>query len=158
VAHRLALAEIAAGRAAEAVAVMQPMVDAIRAQGFQRHCWQQVALLAVAHIETGAAPSTAVHEAVRLMRGAGAMDWMASHLAEWLTQRSCMADAARVLGWAEKRQACAARTADAQSQAAHERALGALRRTSTQAQIDAWQHQGEAWVDDDVATVLLGVD
>jgi predicted ATPase/DNA-binding winged helix-turn-helix (wHTH) protein len=158
VAHRLALAEIAAGRAAEAVAVMQPMVDAIRAQGFQRHCWQQVALLAVAHIETGDAPSAVVHEAVRLMRGAGAMDWMASHLAEWLTQRVRMADAARVLGWFEKRQAAASRPADAQSQAAHQRALSALRRTSTPAQIDTWRQQGEAWVDDDVATALLGVD
>jgi hypothetical protein len=134
------------------------MVDAIRAQGFQRHCWQQVALLAVAHIETGDAPSAAVHEAVRLMRGAGAMDWMASHLAEWLTQRACMADAARVLGWVEKRQAAGARTADAQSQAAHQRALSALGRISTPAQIDAWRQQGEAWVDDDVATALLGVD
>jgi hypothetical protein len=69
-----------------------------------------------------------------------------------------MADAASVLGWVEKRQAAAARPADAQSQAAHQRAQSALQRTSTPAQIDAWRHQGEAWVDDDVATALLGVD
>ena len=99
---------------------MQPMVDAIRAQGFQRHCWQQVALLAVAHIETGDAAERCgarggAPDAGRRRDGHG---WP-SHLAEWLTQRACMADAARVLGWVERRQATEARTADAQSQAAH---------------------------------------
>jgi predicted ATPase/DNA-binding winged helix-turn-helix (wHTH) protein len=158
VAHRLALAEIACGRPAEAVAVMRPMVDSIRAQGFQRHCWQQVALLAVAWIETGDAPTAAVHEAVRLMRGAGAMDWMASHLVEWLTQCERGPDAARLLGWAGRRQAESGRALDAQSQAALARARQALEGQATATQIEAWRLEGERWLDDDVGSLLLGVD
>lgn len=158
VAHRLALAEIAAGRAHEAVAVMRPAIEGIRAQGFQRQCWQQVALLAVACIETGAAPAATVHEAVQLMRGAGAMDWMAGHLAEWLTQRGRWPEAARLLGWFDRRLAENPRPMDAQSLAAQQRALQALEAQAPAAQVGAWRTEGTRWVDDDVAAVLLGVD
>jgi predicted ATPase/DNA-binding winged helix-turn-helix (wHTH) protein len=156
VAHRLALAEIASGHAAEAVAVMQPIVDNILAQGFQRHCWQQVALLAVAHIETGSAPTPVVHQAVRLMRGAGAMDWMGGHLADWLTQRGRWADAARLLGWLLPRQA--GRPVDAQTLAAQARVDARLGAQVSAVQIQAWQAQGARWADDDVALMLLAVD
>lgn len=157
-AHRLALAEIGRGRAAEAVALMQPMADAIRAQGFQRHCWQQVAVLTVAQIEAGDAPTNTVHETVRLLRGAGAMDWMASHLAEWLTQRARWADAARLLGWIAARQAASGRAPDPQSKAAQDRARRALEAQADAAQRAAWATEGERWIDDDVANALLGVD
>jgi hypothetical protein len=156
-AHRLALAEIARGRAAEAVALMRPMVEGIRAQGFQRHCWQQIALLVVAQIETGDASAPAVHEAVRLMRGAGAMDWMASHLAEWLTQRGRWADAARLLGWTAAAQAASGRAPDAPSQAAQQRAQRALEAHAGAAPRAAWRDEGARWIDDDVANALLGV-
>ena len=79
-AHRVALSEMAQGRADAAVALMQPAVDEIRRAGLLRHCWQQVAVLAVAMIEAGHAPPAPVQEAVRLMRGAGAMTWSACHL------------------------------------------------------------------------------
>jgi predicted ATPase/DNA-binding winged helix-turn-helix (wHTH) protein len=156
VAHRLALAEIANGNAADAVAVMQPIVDAILAQGFQRHCWQQVALLAVACVETGSAPAAVVHQAVRLMRGAGAMEWMGGHLAEWLTQRGRSADAARLLGWLLPRQA--GRPVDAQTLAAQARVHARLSAQANATQIAAWQAQGARWADDDVALLLLAVD
>ncbi|HEY6133668.1 MAG TPA: hypothetical protein VIW70_06800, partial [Rubrivivax sp.] len=158
VAHRLALAAIACGRPAEAMAVMRPAVESIRAQGFQRQCWQQVALLVVACIESGDATAAQVHEAVRLMRGANAIDWMASHLALWLTQRSRWADAARLLGWLARRQAQSGGPVDAPSQAAQERARSALTRAADGKQIGGWHAQGERWVDDDVAEALLGVD
>ncbi|HVK33382.1 MAG TPA: winged helix-turn-helix domain-containing protein [Burkholderiaceae bacterium] len=156
-AHRLALAEIARGRAAEAVALMRPMVERIRAQGFQRHCWQQVAVLTVAQIEHGDAPADAVHETVRLLRGAGAMDWMASHFAEWLTQRGCWADAARLLGWVEARTAASGRAPDPQTRGAQERAQRALDAQASPAQATAWRDEGARWIDDDVANALLGV-
>jgi predicted ATPase/DNA-binding winged helix-turn-helix (wHTH) protein len=156
VAHRLALAEMADGNPAEAVAVMQPMVESIVAQGFQRHCWQQVALLAVAHIACGDAPTAAVHQAVRLLRGAGAMDWMGGHLAEWLTQRRRPADAARLLGWLLPRQA--GRAVDAQTLAAQARVQARVSGSASATQVQAWQAQGARWTDDDVALTLLGVD
>lgn len=156
-AHRLVLAELGRGRAAEAVALMQPMVDAIRAQGFQRHCWQQVAVLTVAQIEAGDAPVESVHETVRLLRGAGAMDWMARHFAEWLTQRGRWADAARLLGWVQTREAASGREADPQSRAAQARAQRAIEAQASAAQAAAWREEGARWIDDDVANVLLGV-
>jgi hypothetical protein len=137
--------------------VMRPIVESIRAQGFQRHCWQQVALHAVALIETGDAPPAAVHEAVRLMRGAGAMDWMASHLALWLTQRGQAADAARLLGWSARRQRESGRAPDAPSLAAQQRARRAIDACAAPSSVQAWQAEGERWLDDDVATLLLGV-
>jgi predicted ATPase len=156
-AHRLVLAELGRGHAAEAVALMQPMVEAIRAQGFQRHCWQQVAVLTVALIEAGDAPVEAVHETVRLLRGAGAMDWMASHFAEWLTQRARPADAARLLGWVAAREAASGRAADTQSRAAQERAQRAVDAQAGEAQAAAWRDEGMHWIDDDVVNALLGV-
>jgi hypothetical protein len=156
-AHRLALAEIGRGHAAEAVTLMLPMVDAIRAQGFQRHCWQQVAVLTVAQIEAGDAPAESVHETVRLLRGAGAIDWMASHFAEWLTQRARWADAARLLGWIAAREAGSGRAPDPQTLAAQQRAQRALEAQASAAQAVAWREQGARWIDDDVANALLGV-
>jgi predicted ATPase/DNA-binding winged helix-turn-helix (wHTH) protein len=156
-AHRLALAELGRSRAVEAVALMQPMVDAIRTQGFQRHCWQQVAVLTVAQIEAGDAPADAVHETVRLLRGAGAMDWMASHFAEWLTQRARWADAARLLGWIAAREAATGLAPDPQSAAAQRRAQAALDAQASAAQVAAWRDEGSRWIDDDVTNALLGV-
>jgi predicted ATPase/DNA-binding winged helix-turn-helix (wHTH) protein len=158
-AHRVALAEMSLGRAAEAVAVMQPAVEQIRAAGLLRHAWQQVALLAVALIEAGDAPPAPVHEAVRLMRGAGAMTWMGSHLAEWLAQRGRAADAARALGWVARRHAERGESATPQGERARERTLAALARLSPPAgpaQLAAWQAEGERWTDDDAALVVLG--
>jgi predicted ATPase/DNA-binding winged helix-turn-helix (wHTH) protein len=156
VAHRLALAELACGRAAEAVAVMQPAVQAIRAQGFTRHGWQQVAMLSVAQIEAGDAPAADVHEGVRLMRGAGALDWMANHLAEWLLQRGRVQDAAQFAAWAERRRA--GRALDALSLAAQARVRDALSARATPAQLEDWRVLGERWDDDAAAQALLAVD
>ena len=58
--HRLALAETALGRPAQAVAAMRQAVDEIRAAGLLRHCWQQVAMLSVTLIEAGDAPAETV--------------------------------------------------------------------------------------------------
>jgi len=154
-AHRVALADMALGRAADAVAVMLPAVHEIRTAGASRHCWQQVALLAVAMIEAGDAPAAPVHEAVRLMRGAGAMSWAPDHLAEWLTQQRRWADAARLLGWAARRHAERGETATEQGQRARQRALAALAVVADAAQCAAWQAEGERWTDADAAAVLL---
>jgi predicted ATPase len=157
VAHRLALAETALGHADAAVAVMERAVEEIRAEGWLRPCWQQVAMLAMAWIETGRAPTAKVHEAVRLMQGAGAMAWMACHLAEWLTQRERFADAARLLGWLARRHAERGETPSGHGERARERALTALRLSADEARIAAWRVEGESWADDDVAQAMLAV-
>jgi predicted ATPase/DNA-binding winged helix-turn-helix (wHTH) protein len=154
-AHRLALAETALGRPREAAALMQQAVDEIRAHGLTRHCWQQVAILAMTLIESGDAPPALVHEAVRLMRGARAMAWMATHLAEWLAQQRRDADAARVIGWCARRQAERGEAGSAHAAGARDRTLAALRTRADAAQIAAWQAEGEGWNDDDVAVALL---
>lgn len=149
-AHRLALALTALGEAAEAVRLMQAAVDEIRAEGMMRHCWQQVALLAMTRIEVGDAAPAQVHEAVRVMQGAGAPGWMACHLAEWLTQRRRWPDAARLLGWAAQHG-----PSDPHSQRARERAQAALDGAADPARREAWRREGEAWSDDDVVAALL---
>jgi predicted ATPase/DNA-binding winged helix-turn-helix (wHTH) protein len=154
-AHRLALAEIACARAPDAVAVMADAVQAIRQHGLQRRCWQQVAMLAMAHIESGDAPAQAVHEAVRLMRGAGAMMWMVCHLAQWLAQQQRWADAARLLGWAHKRYAERGEEPSGHGRAARTRVEQALAAAASPAEVLAWRAQGEDWHDDLVAAVLL---
>lgn len=155
-AHRVALADMAQGRAGEAAALMQQAVDEIRAEGMQRHCWQQVAVLAVALIEAGAAPPAPVQEAVRLMRGAGAMAWMGCHLAEWLAQQRRFADAARLIGWVTHRHAERGETPTEQGERARERALAAIAAAAGAAEVSAWQAEGERWNDDDAAEALLG--
>ena len=154
-AHRLALADMAQGRADAAVALMQPAVDEIRRAGLQRHCWQQVALLAVAMIEAGHAPPGPVQEAVRLMRGAGAMTWSACHLGEWLAQQGRHADAARLIGWATRRLAERGESATEQGERARARALAAIVAAAGDARAAAWQAEGERWNDDDAAQALL---
>ena len=154
-AHRVALSEMAQGRADAAVALLQPAVDEIRRAGLLRHCWQQVAVLAVAMIEAGHAPPAPVHEAVRLMRGAGAMTWMACHLAEWLAQEHRPADAARLLGWVALRHRERGESATDQGERARARALAAIARAASDPQSAAWQTEGERWTDDDAARVLL---
>jgi predicted ATPase/DNA-binding winged helix-turn-helix (wHTH) protein len=154
-AHRLALAEMACARPDAAVAVMRQAVDEIRAEGLMRRCWQQVAILAMAHIENGAAPAAPVQEAVRLMQGAGALMWMVCHLAEWLAQQQRFDDAARLLGWAERRYAERDEEPSGHGQRARARALAAIEAANSAAQRAAWQAEGERWADDDVARVLL---
>lgn len=107
-------------------------------------------------VETGDAPSAVVHQAVRLMRGAGALDWMGGHLAEWLTQRGQFADAARLLGWLQPRQA--GRPVDAQTLAAQARVQADLCAQADAPQQQDWQARGARWSDNDVALMLLGVN
>jgi len=159
VAHRLALALTAhgqAGEAEEAVRLMRRAVESIRAEGWQRQCWQQVAIHALACIEAGDAPAAPVHEAVRLMRGAGAMGWMPFHLAEWLLQRRRAAEGARVLGWADEVQRGVPPTDHAAG--ARERTLRALTAAAPAAEVQAWRAEGRSWSGDDVARALLAVD
>lgn len=155
-AHRVALAEMAQGRAAAAAALMQEAVDEIRAEGMLRHCWQQVALLAVALIEAGGAPPARVHEAARLMRSAGAMTWMGWHLAEWLAQQRRSADAARLGGWVARRLAERGESATEQGERARERTLAAIAAGAGAEAIAGWQAEGERWNDDDAAEAVLG--
>jgi len=157
VAHRVALADTATGRAAEAVSLMQQAVDEIRAHGFMRQCWQQVAMLAMARIETGHAPAAPVHEAVRLMRSAGALAWMGCHLAEWLAQRGRLADAARLLAWVARRHAERGEAPSGHGERSRARTLAALQAAAEPALADTWRAEGEAWDDDDVAAALLAV-
>jgi hypothetical protein len=132
-------------------------VHEIRAHGFMRQCWQQVAMLAMALVETGHAPAAPVHEAVRLMRSAGALAWMGCHLAEWLAQRRRFADAARLLAWVGRRHAERGEAPSGHGERARARTLAALRASVEPAQADAWRIEGEAWSDDDVALALLAV-
>ncbi|HEX2542938.1 MAG TPA: winged helix-turn-helix domain-containing protein [Caldimonas sp.] len=154
-AHRVALSEMAQGRAEAAVATMQPAVEGIRRAGLLRHCWQQVALLAVAMIEAGHAPAAPVREAVRLMRGAGAMTWSACHLGEWLAQQGRHADAARLIGWATRRLAERGEAATEQGERARARALAAITAVAGDLRSAEWQAEGERWNDDDAAQALL---
>jgi hypothetical protein len=146
---------MAQGRAAAAVALLQPAVEEIRRAGLLRHCWQQVAVLAAAMIESGRAPRAPVHEAVRLMRGAGSLAWIACHLAEWLAQQERHADAARLLGWVGRRHRERGETATDQGERARQRALAAIARAADEPRSAAWQLEGERWTDDDAARALL---
>ncbi len=154
-AHRLALAETALGRPGNAVVAMQQAVDEIRAAGLLRHCWQQVAMLTVTQIEAGGAPAASVHEVVRLLRGAGALSWMGSHLAEWLVQQRHAADAARFMGWLVQRRAQRGERPDGLATRSMERAEAGLLALAAPAQIAAWRTEGQAWLDDDAAAALL---
>lgn len=156
-AHGVALAETALGRPEEALQLMRPVADEIRAAGLARHCWQQMAILALAWIETGRAPAAPVQEAVRLMHGAGALPWIGCHLAEWLQQQGRGADAARLLGWLARRHAERGESPGAHGERARDRALAALRAQGAADQLPAWLSEGEAWSDDDVAAALLAV-
>jgi predicted ATPase/DNA-binding winged helix-turn-helix (wHTH) protein len=156
-AHRLALAETALGRPGQAVAAMRQAVDEIRAAGLLRHCWQQVAMLSVTMIEAGGAPAETVHEVVRLLRGAGAVSWMGSHLAEWLVQQRQAADAARFMGWLARRRAERGERPDGHAQQALQRAEAGLQALASAEQIAAWRAEGETWLDDDAALALLAV-
>jgi len=96
-----------------------------------------------------------VLEAVRLMRDAGAPLWMACHLVLWLAQQQRVADAARLLGWAECRYAQRGEAPSAQGIGARQRALQILQAAAGAEQLSAWQGEGARWLDDDACAVLL---
>jgi predicted ATPase/DNA-binding winged helix-turn-helix (wHTH) protein len=154
VAHNLALAEIACGRPAAAWSVMQPVAAAIRARGLARRCWMQVAMAAMAAIEADAADEALLAEAVRLMQGAGGLGWMPCHLADWLARQGRLADAARCLGWAEHRYAARGEAPSGHGEAARQRVLARLERDATPAQRTAWQAEGAAMDDDQLAALF----
>jgi hypothetical protein len=112
-------------------------------------------MLTVTQIEAGGAPAASVHEVVRLLRGAGALSWMGSHLAEWLVQQRCAADAARFMGWLVQRRAQRGERPDGLATRSMERAEAGLLALAEPAQIAAWRTEGQAWLDDDAAAALL---
>jgi predicted ATPase len=157
-AHTVALAEISLGRPEEAVRIMEPAVQAIRAHGLARRCWPQVAMLAMARIECAdpspAAP--AVREAVGLMRIAGSVWWLGDHLAWWLAQRGALRDAARLLGWVDTRLAERKEPRSPQGKAAHARLLSLLDALPEDRRA-ALRDEGARLIDDEVAEVVLAV-
>jgi predicted ATPase/DNA-binding winged helix-turn-helix (wHTH) protein len=151
-AHRLALALTALDRAAEAVPAMDAAAEQIRAHGLERQCWQQMAAAVMVHIEAGSAEPAAVHEVLRLLRGAGAPGWLAAHIAWWLAQRGQSAAAARLLGWIEARAA----PQDPVSRRAVERAAALLAATASSERQQDWRQEGAAWDDEAMVEAVLG--
>jgi predicted ATPase/DNA-binding winged helix-turn-helix (wHTH) protein len=105
--HNVALSEILLGRPEEAAALMEPVVDTLRARGLARRCWPQVGILAAARVAAGepARAADAVREAVGALQVASTLWWLGDQLAWWLAQCGDVAGAARVLGWSDARHA-----------------------------------------------------
>jgi predicted ATPase len=101
----VAMTEVALGRLDRALAVMQPIVAQIRAQGAQRQFWRQMAMHAQFLIEAGdlGAARPAVREAIALLLSQGQLWWFGDHLALLAASRGDLARAARLHGWAEAR-------------------------------------------------------
>ncbi|MBX3600195.1 MAG: helix-turn-helix transcriptional regulator [Rubrivivax sp.] len=155
-AHNVAIAELGRGRVAEAVALMRPVADEIRARGLARRCWQQMAALALALIEAGEAAAPEIPEAVALMQVAGALTWMPCHLAEWMAQRGRLDDAARLLGWTDRRYAERGESASAQGEAARRRLQAVLDGALAPAQQQALHDEGARLSDEAAARLLRG--
>jgi len=155
-AHNVAIAELGRGRVAEAVALMRPVADEIRARGLARRCWQQMAALALALIEAGEAAAPEIPEAVALMQVAGALTWMPCHLAEWMAQRGRLDDAARLLGWTDRRYAERGESASAQGEAARRRLQAVLDGALAPAQQQALHDEGALLSDEAAARLLRG--
>jgi predicted ATPase len=153
-AHSLALAELGRGRVAEALALMRPVADEIRARGQARRCWPQMAMLAMALIEAGDADAPQITEAIALMQIAGALGWMPCHLAEWLAQRGRHDDAARLIGWAEHRYAERGEAPSAQGEAARSRLQRALDGVLAPARQQTLRDEGSRLSDETAAWLL----
>ncbi|MBX3636394.1 MAG: hypothetical protein KF683_13575, partial [Rubrivivax sp.] len=153
-AHNLALAELALGRVDEALALMRPVADEIRAHGLARRCWQQMAMLAMVLVEAGEADAPEIPEAVALMQVAGALGWMPCHLAEWLAQGGRRDDAARLAGWAERRYAERGEAPSAQGEAARSRLQALLDHALAPPRQQALREEG-ARLSDEAAAWLL---
>jgi hypothetical protein len=155
-AHAAALAEIALGRPQEAVKLMEPTVAAIRARGMARRCWMQVAMLAMAHIETGDAKpaARAIGDALPLMRVADGVWWLSDHFAWWLAQVGELADAARLHGWADARHAQRREPRSSHGRAARERLRARIDAALAQDEVAALAAAGARLLDDEAADIV----
>jgi predicted ATPase/DNA-binding winged helix-turn-helix (wHTH) protein len=155
--HNVALSEMLLGRPEEAAALMEPVVETLRARGLARRCWPQVGILAAARVAAGdpvrAAP--AVREAVGMLQVASTLWWLGDQLAWWLAQAGDAAGAARVLGWSDARHAALGMPRGPTERAA----MAALEPLlAAELAIEALATQREAGgrlTDDEVAGILL---
>jgi predicted ATPase/DNA-binding winged helix-turn-helix (wHTH) protein len=156
-AHGVALAEITLQRPQAAVEVMQPALAQIRARGLSRRCWQQVAIHAMACIATedAALAAPAIREAVAVMRVAGSMSWMCTHLSWWVMQRSDSAAAARMHGWVGAHIAAHGETLGAHVVAVRERIRQHLVAQLPAKALEALLAEGARLSDDEAAAIAL---
>jgi predicted ATPase/DNA-binding winged helix-turn-helix (wHTH) protein len=157
--HHVALCEIALGRPEAAVAVLAPVLDAIRAAGLTRTLWTRSAIHLVARIEAGHGPAAAdeMREVVTLLRVAQAPGWIADHMAWWAAQCDAPEDGARLLGWADGWHARQGLARHSHAQAGHDRALEALGARLEAGRLEALRLQGRALTDEVALQAVLRI-
>ena len=154
-AHSAALADIACGRADAAVALMREVAGQISERGLQRRCWVQMAMFALALIDAEQARDEAMPALMRLMRQVNGYTWMPMHWPDALAQRGRLADAARLLGWADRRCAEREEKPSAHGDRARERLLQRLAQAFDGPRCQALLAEGARLDDDEAAALIL---
>jgi len=154
--HNTALTEMMLGRCEHALRIMADVVGAIRMRGLTRALWQQVAMHALAMIETETVDAAALREAVAVLRMQNALWWLADHLAWLPAQRGRFDDAARLHGWAEASAAARAAARGPVMQAARDRLREHLEARLDAAVLERLLRDGAALDEARVAALALG--
>ena len=156
----VAVADIALGRAAEAAAGLQPVVDRLRRAGYLRWQWRCAAVLAAARIEAGQweEAGASMRETLSLLSVAGAPDFIGDHLAWWATARGAPEEGARLLGWcdaAPARRKRAGRAAHDQHACSRHEAL--LATALPPERLAVLRESGRAWSDEQAVACLMAL-
>jgi len=156
----VAVADIALGRAAQAAADLQPVVDRLRESGYLRWQWRCAAVLMAAWIEAGdwTRASAAMRETLSLLGMAGAADFIGDHLAWWATANGAPEEGARLLGWCDeapaRRKTAGRAEHDVHACRRHEALLAQALPAERVADLRA---SGRAWSDERALQCLLGI-
>jgi len=156
----VAVADIALGRAAQAAAELQPLVDRLRETGYLRWQWRCAAVLTAAWIEAGEWTQArgSMHETLALLGMAGAPDFIGDHLAWWASATGAVEDGARLLGWCDEAPARRKTAARAEhDEHACRRHVALLAQALPAERLAALRESGRGWTDEQALRCLQGV-